>query len=306
MNFRFHLVSLIAVFLALALGIGMGATVIDKATVESLKRRVAVVESAENTANQKLNAMTTQQARDASFGSLLSGYVTPTALRDVAITLVVVKGTEPEAINETRKALAGAGGRVQGVITLNPRLVDSGSTSALSTALATTTADPAQLRQLVVARFAQVLAGSAEGETLRPLLDAGFLEYDNSDGLKSASFGTFGGSRVLVMTNGTLTSMNDSLLTPLLKSLSVQPNRRVLVTETGRDQDGAKPAMRAVYLDTVRPDSDLRKAMSTVDNIETPTGRVAAVLALHALGTGRVGHFGVANSAESIVPKAAS
>ena len=31
-NFRFHLVSLIAVFLALALGVVMGATVIDRAT----------------------------------------------------------------------------------------------------------------------------------------------------------------------------------------------------------------------------------------------------------------------------------
>ena len=37
-NFRFHIVSLIAVFLALALGIVMGATVVNRAIVDRLNR----------------------------------------------------------------------------------------------------------------------------------------------------------------------------------------------------------------------------------------------------------------------------
>ena len=39
-NLRYHIVSLVAVFLALALGIVMGSTVIDKAIVDELRDRV--------------------------------------------------------------------------------------------------------------------------------------------------------------------------------------------------------------------------------------------------------------------------
>ena len=44
-NFRFHLVSLIAVFLALALGVVMGSTVIDRAVVNGLENRIKHVEN---------------------------------------------------------------------------------------------------------------------------------------------------------------------------------------------------------------------------------------------------------------------
>ena len=39
-NFRFHLVSLVAVFLALALGVVMGSTVIDRAIVDRLSSQI--------------------------------------------------------------------------------------------------------------------------------------------------------------------------------------------------------------------------------------------------------------------------
>ena len=43
-NFRYHLVSLIAVFLALALGIVIGSTLIDRAIVDALRNRIDTVE----------------------------------------------------------------------------------------------------------------------------------------------------------------------------------------------------------------------------------------------------------------------
>ncbi len=43
-NFRFHLVSLTAVFLAIAIGIAIGATVVDQATVDALQNRLRSVE----------------------------------------------------------------------------------------------------------------------------------------------------------------------------------------------------------------------------------------------------------------------
>ena len=47
-NFRFHLVSLIAVFLALAVGIVMGYGVLGQPTVDTLQRRIDNVEANAN------------------------------------------------------------------------------------------------------------------------------------------------------------------------------------------------------------------------------------------------------------------
>ncbi len=47
-NFRFHLASLIAIFLALALGVVVGAGVIDRGVVDTLNGRLDSVESKAN------------------------------------------------------------------------------------------------------------------------------------------------------------------------------------------------------------------------------------------------------------------
>ena len=47
-NFRFHLASLIAVFLALAIGIVMGSTVVKEATVKGLRSEIHRVERSSN------------------------------------------------------------------------------------------------------------------------------------------------------------------------------------------------------------------------------------------------------------------
>ena len=47
-NFRFHLASLIAVFLALAIGIVMGSTVVKEATVKGLRAEIHRVERSSN------------------------------------------------------------------------------------------------------------------------------------------------------------------------------------------------------------------------------------------------------------------
>ena len=47
-NFRFHLVSLIAVFLALGLGILIGSTVVNQATVQTIRREIRDVRAEVN------------------------------------------------------------------------------------------------------------------------------------------------------------------------------------------------------------------------------------------------------------------
>ena len=50
-NFRFHIISIVAIFLALGIGIIMGSTVIDRAIVDGLRTRIDIAES--NSINRK-------------------------------------------------------------------------------------------------------------------------------------------------------------------------------------------------------------------------------------------------------------
>jgi hypothetical protein len=90
------------------------------------------------------------------------------------------------------------------------------------------------------------------------------------------------------------------LAVPLVQAYA-QASGRVVAAESGVDTDGG----RAVFVGLLRGDS-LAARMSTVDNIESPMGQTAAVLALEDLGVPRFGHYGVARDAQHVLPQPAS
>lgn len=307
MSFRFHLVSLVAIFLALALGIGMGATVIDKATVESLKRRVATVEDAERATNQKNAVINAQIARDVAFESIVTEYATLNALKSISVVAIGVRGADAGLLAETRKSTIAAGGSMLGTIWITGKaaLSDAKSAESLRVALGSTTTDASQLRQLMLTRLAAVLAGTMENAALQPLLNEGFLEWE---GQGDARFETapIGGARIIFFTADTATVSNDLVAWPFVRMMAVQPTKRMIAVEAGRDADPARgqQGSRAVFVDLIRADSGTKSAVGTVDDIETAHGRVAVVLSLSQLGDGRIGHYGLASTAEGPIPKA--
>src|SRR5207302_10817979 len=93
-NFRFHLASLIAVFLALAIGIVMGSTVVKEATVKGLRAEIHRVERSSN-ARQRENSALKSQVND------LQAYVrgsvphsVPGSLSGVTVAIVAVRGVD--------------------------------------------------------------------------------------------------------------------------------------------------------------------------------------------------------------------
>jgi hypothetical protein len=57
-----------------------------------------------------------------------------------------------------------------------------------------------------------------------------------------------------------------------------------------------------VFVGLLRNDSALGAHVSTVDDLDSPMGQAAAVLALDDLGIGRTGHFGVGPGAQRLLP----
>ncbi|HLF41014.1 MAG TPA: copper transporter, partial [Acidimicrobiia bacterium] len=119
-NFRFHLVSLVAVFLALALGVVMGSTVIDRAIVDGLKSRIDRVER--NADERRAENLELKRRVDSleAYAEEAAPLMLGGRLKGVALTLVAVRGVDDGAVRSTTETLREGGAAVPGVVWIEP------------------------------------------------------------------------------------------------------------------------------------------------------------------------------------------
>src|SRR2546423_12810867 len=121
-NLRYHVVSLVAVFLALGVGVLMGTTVINKVTVDQLRKRLdSVAASVRQTRreNDSLSAQvqTWQRFADQGRDQLLLG-----RLKGVPVLLVGVVGADRKPLDDLRRQLTDAQAELEGALWLTPKL----------------------------------------------------------------------------------------------------------------------------------------------------------------------------------------
>jgi Copper transport outer membrane protein, MctB len=141
-DFRYHLVSIVAVFLALAIGIVLGSTELQGTTYNFLDRTTAKLQGEYD---QTRGQLTTAQAQ-ASEGEAYAQAVEPAVLRDLLpgqrLLIVTEPGAPSSVISGITSAAADAGASVTGQIALQPTFFDTSGTSQDS--LVTTTQDVAR------------------------------------------------------------------------------------------------------------------------------------------------------------------
>ena len=190
-NFRFHLVSLTAVFLALALGIAVGATVVDQKTVSALRSQVNRVDHRLNSLSDENGRLRAQVGQWDAFGREEDGKgaLVQGRLSGVHVLLIAARGTDADPLAKLRAALVSAGAALEGTIWLTPKLKldpSNPSTSddvrALAGDLGEGALDKADTaRQAALHRLATSWAGSDTGTASNPLqamVSDHFLDYE--------------------------------------------------------------------------------------------------------------------------------
>jgi len=114
-NFRFHLVSLVAVFLALALGVVMGSTVIDRAIVDRLSTQIDSVKKRADAERADNRALRDEVKGLETFVAQSQPQVTARRLNQVPVTMVAVRGIPAEDVKGEADLLRSAGALVSGV-----------------------------------------------------------------------------------------------------------------------------------------------------------------------------------------------
>jgi hypothetical protein len=303
-SFRFHIVSLAAVFLALALGIGMGVTVIDKATVDLLQERLDSVRNQVNEANQRSDALNRSQARSTDYEDRAEPYLVAHRLDNVPVVVLAFRGIDQSPVDGVLDTLRGSGANTAGVLwfTDKLRLDDTKNAMSLASDLGVSSVDAGQLRQAVVARVNAVIAGASPVSALAPLVNNGFAEW-KADKVTDLGRVDFTHARIVFASGYNPSIPNDQIALPLARALAGQPSLRVVAVESGREADARSPLQRAVFVGLFRSDSAFTGKLSTVDNLETSSGRVATVLSLAELAHGRTGAYGYGNGVDGVIPK---
>lgn len=309
-NFRFHIASLIAVFLALALGVVMGSTVIDRAIVEGLRDRIDTVENGADAARAENAQLKTERDQLNTYVEQSAPWAVDNQLTDASVAIVAERGIDEEIVKAQAELLRQADGTVPGILWLEApwNLGGDGATAdALRTAIGSTTRQDRRLRAEAVAalsrRLAQGSATAATPDLLDALAKAGFVTLE-AVGDGDASAATFPGASVRALVLGgpgsSLTSRSTTReLTEGLVAASV-------LTAVGElDPEGADPPVeRGAWLSPIRTDEELSAVVSTIDDVDLVPGRVASALALADLIRGVVGAYGIGAGAQATVPAA--
>jgi hypothetical protein len=295
-NFRFHVVSLIAIFLALALGVVIGAGVIDRGVVDTLNNRLDSVESKSDRIQSENRVLAERNDQmDSMIGDLQPFAVSGSLFGD-DVGVVAVRGVDGDRVSAVVTAAQQADATATGTLWLEDKwaLSDDNAVKDLQTALGSFTKNKASLRTEGLQQLAQRLGAPDEGaageqDLLVVLQDAGFLGYDSVGDSTVTDFPGRGAGIVLVVGNGGSVDPA-SVVVPTAKALHAADVPLVVASVWEDVTDGPD---RAAAVQPIR-DNELAATVSTVDDLDLVEGPTTVVLALSDLFLFPpvVGHYG--------------
>jgi Mrp family chromosome partitioning ATPase len=313
-DFRYHLVSLVSVFLALAVGIVLGAGPLKDTIGDTLTTQVEALRQDRDALRSQLN---TSQAGVDHREEVLTE-VTPTLLagrlRGHSVVVVRLPGVDDTDAEPLVRAVRAAGGRVTGQVEVQSRWVDADQQPVRAEAAA-------QLRSSLPAGTA---AQDADAQ-LAALLARAVVARDagGSASLDATSTAVLAGlrERRLVALDSDLAARADEalvLVPPVVEATAGQPTPTPtpegtasylgMIDALDRGSEGsvvlgpASSAARGGVIAEVRDDDAVSARTSTVDTGETQMGVLTCVLALRGQLGGSAGSFGFGEGASDPVP----
>ena len=297
-SFRYHLVTVGAVFLALAAGVVLGAGPLSTKVSSALT--TSPTQAAASTQADLAALRATVTAGDAYIAATQKTLVAG-QLHKTRVVLVVAPGTPTTMAASVTDMLVQAGATVTGAVTLTPAWSDpahatvlDGITTQLAPAntLVTNTTGEAQaaavLAAALVTRQTSALGRTSDPATalLAGLVQGGFITVTGTPD-KAAS---------LVVLLVPAIEPNAVGLLPLMAALHAAGRGVVVVAPSGSAGPGGSVAV-------LRADTPTRAQVSSVDSADSLGGRVAMVLALAQQKAGGHGQYGSGPGADAPVPR---
>ena len=336
-DFRYHLVSLVSVFLALAVGIVLGAGPLKDPISEGLSQSVQQLRQDRDALGDQLKTAQAGSRNRDTFITDVQGQLVQGQLTGRSVVLVTLPGADADALRPLTQAIIGAGARVTGRIDLHDAWADPASRSARDTAIGNlrslvggpaATSTGSSSRTPSPSPTASGTAGSASDTAAAQLLARALVSTDATpgerpdessrtllEGLSRAGLLDVNGeipgraTEAVLVVPGVSTAVQGAVPTPSPSpSPDGSPAWMALASVLDADSSGtvvvgpASAATTGGLLTAIRAQQPLAAAVSTVDQGGQPMGDVMTVLALREQLTGGAGSYGFGAGAKATLP----
>jgi len=320
-DFRYHVVSIVAVFLALAIGIVLGSTELQGPTYSFLNHTTATLQNQLGEARSQLTTAQQQASQDEAYAQAVEPAVLHDLLTGQRLLIVTEPGAQSSVVNGISSAAVMAGATVTGQINLASKFFDTSGTAQDS--LNQTTLDMAQAAgiqldasatyqqqaaQVIASEVLTASAGSAgtrsaggdQSTAAATMLQA----YAASQFLSTTGQPTTPATLTVVVTpqnapsDGSADQL-DQMLIPVVQELAAKSAATVVVGSSSGSGSGSPIA--------VLRSNNVSNQVSTVDDAELVSGQTVAIQALATLlAGGKAASYGfTANGASAVAPSPA-
>ncbi|MEU1689267.1 MULTISPECIES: copper transporter [unclassified Micromonospora] len=308
-NFRYHVVSLTAVFLALAIGLVVGTAALNGPVADSLKERVNGLSKDNSLMRQSVNSLQKELDMEEDFAAEMAQVILPGKLNGRRV-LVLSLPSGRDHTEGVVKMLQLAGANVTARIDVQDKFINPDSNNNLLE-LAVTAARPNSVPtsglpgnghgvETSSALLASVLLDRPQGSPAVTDADrrAVVQQYTNS-GYLTPQDKIGGAAEAVVLVSGQ----------PYVDKYSAEKDESVVKIAEQFDRTGAivvggMGSAGGNVVSVVRGDPVLSQTISTVDNANTVQGQLVTSLALvQQLTEKKAGQYGVGDNAAALLPR---
>lgn len=306
-SLRYHIVSIAAVFLALAVGVLVGSTSLSGRLLAGVGNERQSLQEQVDALNAERTALKAQVAAADRFNEAVGPMTVQGQLAQRSVVLITSADASEQQRDAVAQLLRAAGADVTGEVRLGEAFADPSRADQLRGVVTEllpagvqlpTAADPGTLAGGLIGPLALLNPQTGQPQTGDQERAAAFAGLAGG-GFATASEGLRPAQLAVVLTGGRIEGDSAGDEAATLARFATQVDRAgqgaVLAGAAGT-ADGTGP------VGVVRADPAMASALSTVDDLDSSSGRVAVVLALREQADRQAGHYGVASSAQGPVP----
>ena len=293
-DFRYHVVSIVAIFLALASGIVLGAGPLKGAIDQQLVRAAEEDREDKELLRTQLDRAAEQDDFQNAYARATSSLLLQNRLEGRSVALVLLPGADPDIADGVAEDVASAGGSITGRVQLEPDLLDPENrqfaeglaAQVLEKVEEVPPTEGASSYELVGYSLARwFLTAQPEGapvDTDAQTIASSYEGYVTADGDVERRAGL---AVVVAADPAESKTGQPELVTTLVQALDTASGGVVVAGGAVETTDGG-------YLEAIR-ESDAAETVSTVNVAHTAAGQVVTVLALVEQAGGRAGQYGL-------------
>ncbi len=312
-SFRYHIVSIVSVFLALAVGVALGGGPLKGEVDNTLVEQVEADRRAKADLRAQIAALGAGNAFSDDFATRVAPELVGGSLEGRPVTLLVLPGAEETAVTSLTELVETAGGSVGGTIRAgdglvdvsNKQLVDELGSQLLDGVNDVTVAEEAGTYERLGAILARAVATDEDGgvavdDSANSILSG----LSTADLMSPAGDLARRGSLVLVVSGPGPDESDEregssAVVTALVDAMDEATDGVVVVGPIAAARSGG-------VVEAVRREVVTAQEVSTVDTLDRAAGQVVAILALAEQAGGDAGHYGSVDAADGVMPAAAS